>query len=100
TAGEIHHLDGCDLTGAGLQLRLSPHQVGLLEIIDICRLRGKVPAEIKVIGIIPDKVELGLELSPVLRDKIRPVSQLVIRQIEEWLNPRAGINASTASRRL
>jgi len=87
-AGEIHHFDGCDLGGAGLQLRMSPHQVGLLEIIDICRLRGRVPEEIKVIGIIPEKVELGLELSPLLQNKIGAISQLVIQQIEEWTNAR------------
>jgi hydrogenase maturation protease len=87
-AGEIHQIDGCDLNGAGLQLRMSPHQVGLLEIMDICRLRGHIPAEVKFIGIIPAKVELGMELSPALQDKIEPVSQLVIRQIEEWTDAR------------
>ncbi len=86
--GEIHQINGADIRGAGLQLRMSPHQVGLLEIIDICRLRGKVPEEIKFIGIIPAKVELGLELSPTLQNRLNDVSKLVIKQIEEWSNAR------------
>ncbi len=87
-AGDIHHFNGGDINGPGRKLRMSPHQVGLLEIIDICRLREQVPDEIKFIGIIPDRVELGLELSPILQDKISTVSQLVIQQIEDWTNAR------------
>ena len=87
-AGEIHLLSGDDLRGAGLQISVSPHQVGLLEIIDICRLRDKAPEEIKIIGIIPQDLDLRLELSPTLRDKIKVVAGMIIKQIEEWTNAR------------
>ncbi len=87
-AGEIHLLSGADLRGAGLQISVSPHQVGLLEIIDLCRLRDKAPDEIKIIGIIPQDLHLSLELSPVMRDKVKTVADLVIKQIEEWTNAR------------
>ncbi len=87
-AGEIHLLSGDDLRGAGLQVSVSPHQVGLLEIIDLCRLRDKAPDEIKIIGIIPQDLDLSLELSPTLRAKVKPVADMVIKQIEEWTNAR------------
>ncbi len=47
-----------------------------------------LPEAIKFIGIIPDVVELGMELSPILQNKIEPVAQLVIQQIEEWTHAR------------
>ncbi len=87
-AGEIHFLSGDDLRGAGLQISMSPHQVGLLEIIDLCRLRDKAPAEIRIIGIIPQNLNLSLELSPTLRAKVKPLADMVIKQIEEWTNAR------------
>ena len=83
-AGEIHQLSLDDLRGAGLQGRISPHQVGLLEIIDLCRLRDKAPEVIKVIGIIPQEMSLGLELSPAAAGQLQPVAKLVAGQIEEW----------------
>lgn len=87
-AGEIHLLAGDDLSGAGLQISMSPHQVGLLEIIDLCRLRDKAPAEIRIIGIIAQDQSLSLELSPTLRAKVKPLADMVIQQIEEWTNAR------------
>jgi hydrogenase maturation protease len=87
-AGEIHLLAGDELRGAGLQTSMSPHQAGLLEIIDLCRLRDKAPDEIKIIGIIPQDLSLSLELSPTLRDKVKTVADIVIKQIEEWTNAR------------
>jgi len=86
--GEIHRFKGADLKGAGLQLSMSPHQVGLLEILDICRLHDQVPEEVEFIGVIPGAVELGLELSPALQSRIEPVAELVLKQIEEWTNAR------------
>ncbi len=87
-AGGIHLLSADEMRGAGLQISVSPHQVGLLEIIDLCRLRDKAPAEIRIIGIIPQDLNLSLELSPTLRAKVKPVADMVIKQIEEWTNAR------------
>ena len=86
--GEIHRFKGADLKGAGLQLHMSPHQIGLLEILDICRLHGQEPEEVEFIGVIPDAVELGVELSPVLLSRIKPVAEMVLEKIEEWTNAR------------
>ena len=86
--GEIFHFKGADLNSAGLQLHMSPHQMGLLEVLDICHLHGQEPEEVNFIGVIPAEVELGLELSPILQDRIEPIAKLVLKQIEEWTNAR------------
>lgn len=44
--------------------RLTPHQLGLCDLLATLRLTGETPARIVVIGIAPKCLDLGLELSP------------------------------------
>jgi hydrogenase maturation protease len=50
-------------------LRMSPHQLGLLEIMDICSLRGNAP-ELFLLGIEPMNLDTGMELSGILEEKL------------------------------
>lgn len=43
--------------------RLSPHQLGLSEVLAALQLTGGSPGEVVIIGIVPESLELGLTLS-------------------------------------
>lgn len=45
---------------------LSPHQLDLREVLALAELRGTLPLETIAMGIQPDRVELSLDLSPVV----------------------------------
>jgi hydrogenase maturation protease len=46
-----------------LATKLSPHQVGLLDLFAAARMLGTEPAQVEVVGVVPQVVDLGLELS-------------------------------------
>jgi hydrogenase maturation protease len=48
---------------AAFAARLSPHQLGLLDVLAAAALLGESPASVTVLGIVPADLDLGLELS-------------------------------------
>ncbi len=84
--GTIHTLDGKALQAGNLQLRMSPHQLGFLEIMSICKLRGRCPAVVEFIGVVPSELEAGVELSELLAPKVEVVADMVENRLKEWLD--------------
>lgn len=59
--------------------RLNPHQPGLKEALLSLDLMGMGPREVLLIGVIPEVVETGVGLSPVVRDAAeRALEELVL----------------------
>ncbi|MFO1264455.1 MAG: HyaD/HybD family hydrogenase maturation endopeptidase [Rhodoferax sp.] len=64
--------------------KLSPHQIALPDVLASLELLDAVPKEIIVLGVEPISLELGLEMTPTVADKIpevvaRAVQELVAR---------------------
>ena len=81
--GSIHTFTGEDLRSGGIQTRMSPHQIGMLEILDICRISGKVPELVEFIAVVPQNIDTGMELSPLLQERIQDVLSIVLKKIVE-----------------
>jgi hydrogenase maturation protease len=77
--GTLVRLSG-DAVAPAIEAHLSPHQIGVADLLDGLRWLDLVPPELLLVGIVPDKVELGLELSPAVE---RRMPELVQRVIEE-----------------
>lgn len=45
---------------------LSPHQLGLADVLATLTLIGQAPASVTLIGVVPQHLDLGLELSPAM----------------------------------
>lgn len=71
--GSIHCFSEDDVRAGNIQARMSPHQVGLLEILDICRLRDKAPERVRMITVVPADLSTGIDLSARLRPKLAEV---------------------------
>ena len=68
---------------------LSLHQVGVLEALNQIKLLGKEP-EVTFIGIEPEDISpWGMDLSPVIAEKIPEIITLVMKELSE-----RGIHAS------
>ena len=72
--GSIHLFGHDDVCAGNIQTRMSPHQVGLLEILDLCRLREKAPRQIEMITVVPADLSTRIGLS-------RPLALAVDRVI-------------------
>jgi hydrogenase maturation protease len=81
--GTIHVFSGEDLRGANVQMRMSPHQLGLLEVMEICRLREQAPEEVRFIGVVPAVMETGMELSALLADTVVEVAEMIRSTLEK-----------------
>lgn len=66
------------------QLKLSPHQIDLREVLALAEWRGRLPARTCAIGAQPDRVELGTELSPLLAARIDDVVDRVVERLAMW----------------
>ncbi len=82
--GEIKLYEKEDFFIDRLPLKLSPHQLGLQEVLLLNEIKGTCPEEVKLIGIIPKSVETGTGLTPELEEKLIEVEELVLKQLEEW----------------
>jgi hydrogenase maturation protease len=65
--GSVVKLSG-DQVPALFQVRYSPHQLGLMDVLATLNLTGEAPATLTLVGIVPADLRLGLELSPVVAE--------------------------------
>ncbi len=63
--------------------RISPHQLGISEVLAVATIHEKLPPVVKLIGIKPKDIEPGLELSPEVRSSISLVEELLIKELKE-----------------
>jgi hydrogenase maturation protease len=67
--GTLVRLEG-DEVGPAVASRLSVHQVGVSDLIEAARWRGRVPPKLVLLGVVPQSIELGLELTPPVRSAL------------------------------
>jgi hydrogenase maturation protease len=79
--GSIHCFSDSDVQSGDIQTRMSPHQVGLLEILELCKLRGKAPELVEMITVVPEDLTLGLGLSPRIEPKVTEVLDILIDRL-------------------
>ncbi len=60
--------------------RLSPHQIGVADLLAGASLLGRYPERVVVIGVVPESIELGIERTPAVAASI---PELVDRVVEE-----------------
>jgi hydrogenase maturation protease len=81
--GELVVVDGEDVLPA-LRERLSPHEVGVWDLLWAARLRGRAPDRIAIVGLVPASVALGVGLSPAVEAAIPALIEAVARTAGAW----------------
>jgi hydrogenase maturation protease len=61
--------------------RLSPHDPDLRQALLTCELAGRAPAELLLVGVVPDRVVLGTELSAPVRAALPAVEAVVVAEL-------------------
>jgi hydrogenase maturation protease len=78
--GSIYRFAREDAPAGRLPLLTSAHQVGILEVLDLLGLMGRVPRTV-FFGVEPASLEMGMELSPVVAAKLPRVVELVREEL-------------------
>ena len=65
-----------------MQTRMSPHQLGILEILDICKLRGIQPETVEFFCVVPESLATGLEMTDVVSSQVEKISKLLVERLQ------------------
>ncbi len=76
-------LTGEDLPLA-LETKISPHQMGLKDLLAVARLMGHFPGEMVLIGVQPDDIEVGAELTPEVGAQVDTLLASVVDELRSW----------------
>lgn len=81
--GSFHYFGLDDVKAGNFQLRMSPHQLGLLEILEVSKLRGAIPEKIEFYTVIPKVLEEGIELSEVVAKRKVEVAEMILGRLTD-----------------
>lgn len=82
--GQALHMSG-DHVPRLLSMKMSPHQVGLLDVLSSARLTGKEPEVLEVVGVVSEKVDLQLGLTATAASGIKPAVGYAAQILDSWL---------------
>jgi hydrogenase maturation protease len=71
------------------QARLSPHDPALKEALLIAEFAGQAPREVLLVGAVPERTEMGVGLSPAVREAVDPAAREVLKELERLGRPAA-----------
>jgi hydrogenase maturation protease len=78
--------------------KVSPHQVGLADVLAAATLTGSMPRKLVLFGVEPLQIDLGMELSEVVEEQMPRLVQLVVDELQIMgvtLQPKGENNVTT-----
>lgn len=81
--GSLYTFTAEDARNGSMQTRMSPHQLGILEILDICKLRGIQPECVDFYCVVPESLATGLEMSDVVASQVEKISGLLVQRLQQ-----------------
>ncbi len=79
--GDIYRYEKEDFMLGKLPIKMSPHQIGIQEVLTLSDLRDRCPDKVSLFGIIPQSYDAGVELSPLLAGKLAGLADLVVEEL-------------------
>ncbi len=81
--GNLYTFSAEDARNGSMQTRMSPHQLGILEILDICKLRGIQPECVEFYCVVPESLATGIEMSDVVASQVKKISGLLVERLQQ-----------------
>ena len=78
--GSMIRLAGDEIP-AFLQTKISPHQLGLSDLLAVLKLTDEAPQTVALIGMQPDDLSLGLDLSRPLADRLQTMVEAIVAEL-------------------
>jgi hydrogenase maturation protease len=79
--GDIYRYEKADFMLGTLPIKMSPHQIGIQEVLALSDLRDRCPEKVSLFGVIPQSYDAGVELSPLLAEKLPGLAELVVGEL-------------------
>lgn len=86
--GSLIRLEG-DEVPSFLSVKVSPHQIGIPDMLFAAKLRDLYPQELVLWGVQPGTLEMSLELSPPVAAQVDVVVEKAVEELTRWGVPPA-----------
>jgi hydrogenase maturation protease len=73
-----------DQVPAYLSLKMSPHEIGLPDMLFAAKLRDLYPEEVVVWGVQPETIKVGLDLSPPVAAQVDVLVEKILEELTQW----------------
>ena len=67
-----------------MSIKISPHQMGVPDMLAAAKMKDLYPKRIVLLGIQPELITLGLDLSPVLASKLELLTDNLLDELRGW----------------
>jgi len=81
--GSFHFFTLDDVKAGNFQMRMSPHQLGFLEILEVCKLRDAAPEHIEFYTVIPLELTESIELSDIVAKRMVEVAEMILKRLDQ-----------------
>ncbi|MDO8931206.1 MAG: HyaD/HybD family hydrogenase maturation endopeptidase [Rhodocyclaceae bacterium] len=78
--GTLLRIEGDDVP-VFFRTRLSPHQIGLPDVLASLEFLGAAPKEMMILGVQPQTMELGMELTPLVASRVPELVNQVLAEL-------------------
>jgi len=82
-AGAMIRLEG-EQVPAFMSVKISPHQMGVPDMLVAAKMKDLYPKRIVLWGIQPELITLGLDLSPLLASKVELLVEKLTDELRAW----------------
>lgn len=79
--GELFRFEKDDFILRRIPIKMSPHQLGIQEMLLLSDIRGRCPDEVTLFGVVPGSFDAGIELTPPLQARLPELAE----QLQEEL---------------
>ena len=79
--GTLVKLAGDEVPGY-FGMRISPHQLGLSDVLATLELSGEKPADVTVLGLVPESLEMCLELSELISARLDSLVGAAVKELD------------------
>jgi hydrogenase maturation protease len=62
--------------------RLSPHQVGVADVLDAARMIDRYPATVTLLGLVPDAIDLAVIRSRAVDDRLDDLVAAIVGEVQ------------------
>jgi hydrogenase maturation protease len=93
--GSVVRLEG-DAVPAALAVKISPHQIGVQDLLAVARFSGAEPPRVVLCGMEPERLDPGIGFSPRVRARLSELEERVLAELRDWgilVNPRSTVPA-------